>query len=513
MHKYNLTIAGATLRNELRLDWGALGFELTEDEKDPHDAADVIKTDVLLMDISAPSKHSKHDGAKLIAIAESSDIRLVKEAFRLGALDFVVMPVKQADLSEALIRAKRALDAAYEQRRATDVLKENYEKTLPVMRERFLNMLLWGTLSSDEINRQIALYNLPFGKSQYKGVIVFEPETGLRDTVLSRETAVILIMQAIREGLSRHCKNVVFLSSQSFVAITAWDEPGYSPASLAASDEICAKCLETLDIRLTAGIGNCYDGAEMLHKSFAEAAEALAYREAAGSARAIYIGDVEHQYTGIAPNDDRCTERLFYAVKFGSETQITLIADEIFNRLQTLGKWEKHAYILNVFNELFGIIGRYELYNENAVLEALEPFIEAAILPGEFMRGRFLELCSSIGGHIKSRRDGARYNLAKEAKRFIDAHYSESDLTVARVCAHLHISQSYFSTVFKAEIGVGFSKYITELRMSRAVALLLQTNDKAQIIASKVGYEDPNYFCYVFKRRFGVSPAQYKKTK
>lgn len=46
--------------------------------------------------------------------------------------------------------------------------------------------------------------------------------------------------------------------------------------------------------------------------------------------------------------------------------------------------------------------------------------------------------------------------------------------------------------------------------MDQASGLLTQTDEKSYMIAKKVGYTDPNYFSYVFKRQFGVSPSKYR---
>ena len=48
------------------------------------------------------------------------------------------------------------------------------------------------------------------------------------------------------------------------------------------------------------------------------------------------------------------------------------------------------------------------------------------------------------------------------------------------------------------------------MRLSRAVELLLTTGDKTYVIAEKVGYPEQNYFSYVFKKKFGVSPTKYR---
>ncbi len=55
---------------------------------------------------------------------------------------------------------------------------------------------------------------------------------------------------------------------------------------------------------------------------------------------------------------------------------------------------------------------------------------------------------------------------------------------------------------------MSFVSYLTEVRLQHALSLLNTTDDKTYVIAGKVGYTEPNYFSYVFKKRFGVSPFQ-----
>ena len=41
--------------------------------------------------------------------------------------------------------------------------------------------------------------------------------------------------------------------------------------------------------------------------------------------------------------------------------------------------------------------------------------------------------------------------------------------------------------------------------------LLRTTDDRTYLVAQKVGYDDANYFSYVFKKQFGISPTQFRK--
>ena len=67
--------------------------------------------------------------------------------------------------------------------------------------------------------------------------------------------------------------------------------------------------------------------------------------------------------------------------------------------------------------------------------------------------------------------------------------------------------------MFKKETGQTYVGYLTQLRLDKAVELLNTTDDKTYIIAQKVGYQEQNYFSYVFKKRFGVSPTRFRQAQ
>ena len=58
---------------------------------------------------------------------------------------------------------------------------------------------------------------------------------------------------------------------------------------------------------------------------------------------------------------------------------------------------------------------------------------------------------------------------------------------------------------------MNFVNYLTNIRLEEAVRLLNTTDDKTYVIARKVGYAEANYFSYVFKKHYGISPSKYRK--
>ncbi len=169
------------------------------------------------------------------------------------------------------------------------------------------------------------------------------------------------------------------------------------------------------------------------------------------------------------------------------------------------------AYILAVINALTQLTQQYDLQISD-MFDAETDYFEllGKVEQTEYIRRRLEEMALRINRVMAEERSNTTKHVIREAKRYIQDNYPDPELSVEKICRHLHISPAYFSTVFKKETGQAYIAYLTDVRLSRAVELLLTTGDKTYVIAEKVGYPEQNYFSYVFKKKFGVSPTKYR---
>jgi len=86
----------------------------------------------------------------------------------------------------------------------------------------------------------------------------------------------------------------------------------------------------------------------------------------------------------------------------------------------------------------------------------------------------------------------------------------QSNLTLSYVSDMYHLSQSYFSRIFRIYTGFGYNEYLKHLRIQKAAQLLLNTNMPISEIAYQCGFSDSNYFSTVFKKDAGISPIKYR---
>ncbi len=103
-------------------------------------------------------------------------------------------------------------------------------------------------------------------------------------------------------------------------------------------------------------------------------------------------------------------------------------------------------------------------------------------------------------------------DMVVRAKRYISAHYEETELTLGTVAEYVGLNEKYFTNRFTKEAGENFSSYLTGLRMQKARELLKTTSFKVYEIAEMTGYQNAEHFNRMFKKINGISPSQYRKT-
>jgi two-component system response regulator YesN len=100
--------------------------------------------------------------------------------------------------------------------------------------------------------------------------------------------------------------------------------------------------------------------------------------------------------------------------------------------------------------------------------------------------------------------------IVMKATNYIKEHYKES-IGLEEISQMLGITPVYLSSQFNKIVGINFTQFVKELRMNEAKKLLMTTDMKLYVIGEKVGYQDPKYFCRVFKEICGISPKIYKE--
>ena len=104
-----------------------------------------------------------------------------------------------------------------------------------------------------------------------------------------------------------------------------------------------------------------------------------------------------------------------------------------------------------------------------------------------------------------------KYNrLIRDAQAYIEKNYASGDISLQSVAASVGVSPNHFSSIFRQETGETFIDFLTHIRMEHAKELLLCTPMRTAEIGFEVGYNDPHYFSYAFRKVAGMSPREFR---
>jgi YesN/AraC family two-component response regulator len=109
---------------------------------------------------------------------------------------------------------------------------------------------------------------------------------------------------------------------------------------------------------------------------------------------------------------------------------------------------------------------------------------------------------------LKDSRKRINNEIASACKYISDNIHRKINLE--EVAQYLHLNSSYFSRLFKKEVGETFVKYVVNMKMNRAKELLDQTNYSILEISELLGYDNQSYFNKTFKGSEGISPIEYR---
>lgn len=515
-----------------KIQWNDLGFEVVGDAENGEDALEKVAQldpDLILTDIKMPYMDGlqlaerlkgEREQIEIIVFSGFDEFEYAQQAIKLNVLEYILKPVNVEELTEILSQIKIKLDKRNAEKRDIALLRENYQKSLPIIKEHFLTDLVHGKLDIEEIEEGMKLFSRELFEGERwaaASLLIEIPRTTKRPDLQSlhqeKELVPISVQQILNEKLSKKYPYVAFRTSVGLGMIIALKKGREASVLVDLLSKVCRDCKKILEISVTIGLGGVYKEIERLQESYLESKDAAGYKAAIGSDIAISIADVENIKREYLKFDEKCEGELIAVLKFGTKEQIISMTEQLTDKLENskVHARERQVYIMSILNSIMQFIQKYEL-DAGVIFGKDNDYFEIMAQLGtlERMQNKLLEICLAINGNMNQERNNTAKNMIRKAKDYISENFANPCLSVEMVCEFLHISQAYFSTIFKKETGQSYVNYLTELRLNKAIELLNKTDDKTYVIASKVGYTEPNYFSYVFKKKFGISPSKYR---
>ena len=513
-----------------KIDWGKYNFEIAGEAENGREALDLIEEnipDAVITDITMPLM----DGLQLAAVLREDfptvktiiltgfdDFKFAQQAIKYGVSDYILKPVLPEDIESLMEKLRAQIDAETAQKEDIKQLRRHYNESLPIIKDKFLTLLITGKPAKSEIEKRISSFSLQLDGRAFVVAASNIDAGSINRSIYAEEDEELLkfaVMNISQEIMARHFPGEIFFHDDNLVIIAGFQETERTTIlnkSFSLLEEIRQNVEKYLKITITTGLGSICGSVGKLRDSYKTALSALEYKLLIGCNKVIFIEDIEPQAGSSLLFDENKERLLISSIKFGSDSDVQAAVDGLFDDIAGIRPPLKEYQFY-----LMEIVGAIYRLSRDLQLDTLDiPGFGTSLYAEIFKLNTVSEIkawvesiCTRLMNYIAYKRRNTTETLLEKARDYILRNYGDDELTVQKLASHLHISSSYLSMIFK-QAGETFLKYLVSVRLEAARELLRNSDLKTSEIAERTGYPDINYFSYFFKKNFGMSPREYR---
>lgn len=517
------------------MPWAQCGYSFAGEAGDGEMALPLIrqvKPDVLITDIRMPFMDGlalsrlvlqEFPDMKVIIISGYDDFEYARQAIGIGVERYLLKPITKNALMTVLDEVREKIEGERARRNYTAQFRREAQDYEQYARRRLFEEIVSGRLSVPQIYEKAEKLGLDLRAQAFTIALIsaVPDQHGVADGY-SEPSA------RIRDGLVAH-----FLKYPEYI-LFRWSLSTYAlviKGDRDKIDETVRRCVskvqelyETYDPEQNwyVAAGKPTQRLSTLSECFNEVSRLWAYRHIVPSQH-ILTGETVSLLTAPDTENDLANldvSKLSPSVLTGvmqdaGAQEVSSFVDEYINSLGDATGFKPFCQYLMLSvrftatefvkgldisqKEFLSALNCLDMVGQNVTRDDLNRYLSDILL-------RAIEL--------RDKAAGRQYrSLLKQAVCYIDANFQNEDISLNRVAKEVNISANYLSAVFSQEMGTTFVEYLTAKRMEKARELLHDSELRSGEIALAVGYKDPHYFSFLFKKTQGCTPREYRTGK
>ena len=513
------------------IDWQANGYEFCGEAGDGELAFPMIQKlqpDIVITDIRMPfmdglelSRLIKKEfpWMEIIILTGFEEFEYAKEAISLGVAKYLLKPISGDELLKELEDIAEKIEDKKKEREIREKYAQEMEENVQKEKKELFQYLVTGSKSMPELLELAEKMKLDLSALWYNIVLIkvqsanHLPEEYSKRMISIEKKLKFLVDEQYTISFDRNLEGKALL---------------FRADSLEELEEVQKKFIASLEAELNGddryryfgGIGKPVNRLRELPASFESASHAFAKRYLTKENCILDSNTMEQNLPEEEEFDihnvdlkELQSDRVREFLKLGNKDEVVYFVDEFFKKQ---GNTAMNSTIFRqyiVMDVYFCVaafleelqIGREEIASFDVNFQLLQSRENAV----EYVT-QIMETAMELREKSASNRYGS---VVEQVKKYIEEHYEEEELSLNLLASYVNFSPNHLSMIFSQQTGQTFIKYLTDYRMNKAKELLRSTGKRSSEISLEVGYKDPHYFSYLFKKTQGVTPTQYRGRK
>ncbi|MBQ9333701.1 MAG: response regulator [Lachnospiraceae bacterium] len=520
------------------IDWNAHGYEFCGEASDGEIALPLIRKaqpDIVITDIKMPFMdglelagqiRKEYPDIEIIILSGYEEFGFAQEAISLGVSKYLTKPIGAQDLLKEMDEIREAVEQKKLDKEISLRYQRDMEEDTIKNRKEFFNELVSGNSTVSELLARSDNLGLDLRASVYCILLC----TSYIDTQGQDEYEISYHEMYTRLHEWAESRTDIFIMFNRDIDGMAVLFKADDPETLKKNIEV--SCREFVDIvsgydhiRYYSGIGCPVKRLSELGRSFDVASAAYAHRYFDKTNRIVNGEDSSFEIVSengsgeedieLGAIDARRLDRegLIHFIKTGDRAECDYFVDEFIDNAcgDALQSMLFRQYVtMDVYFAIVDFVTGLG-YGKDSI-EAPDAGMNVASSVDTVR-----DYCKSLLLGAIDMRETVSHSKYKDVTdnviRYIEEHYADEDLSLNILAEYVRFSPNHLSMIFSQETGETFSKYLIEYRIGKAKEALKCTSLKSSEIAMQVGYRDPHYFSYMFKKVTGMTPTQYREGK
>ncbi|WNR44633.1 response regulator transcription factor [Paenibacillus roseipurpureus] len=479
-----------------------------------------LRPDLILTDIVMPGMdgielirqlRERLPGVEVIILSAYSDFAYAKQAIAMGVFEYLVkVPLREEDVRIALSKARDNVIAREEKERRLQSLSGSVKENSYRLRKHLLEELLRGDVSEAVMERRSAELVPGFQPRQYgcfavrfDNYDVFCAEYSPADRNTLKYGMLNIIEEVLQSRGSCFACELQRSVIVAFATIPAGSEQSFDRICYELGENVRDAIKTYLRISVSVGVSRRYSGWSQAAAAYEEAKAALTDAFYASFGTVITpnrrISYMEADWRELTERFELTLERM--SGKSNGEALTPL--------LQGLHTYRVSPIRLVSYIEGWSARLRQRMLTGGQTDVAAKSAYAECIHLHQLVERLRIEW-ERLHTLVEAEGSGLRAEMVK-AMRYVEDHLKES-ISLGVVAEHIHLNPSYVSELFKKELGINFTDYVSKRRIERAIELLRKRDYSNLELAEAVGVHNEKYFCTLFKKITGTSPQKFVAT-